>query len=104
MSYNTIDSQLLSKMFLAGAKSLEAKKEWINEAKYTANNDTFDVGRTCLRACKNFSNGIKPVDCGLSDNNSIGNGSLMRMLPVSLYAYSKHLNKFDYESKEILFL
>ena len=31
MSVNTIDAQLLSKMFLAGAKNLESKKEWINE-------------------------------------------------------------------------
>jgi len=31
VSNTTIDSILLSKMFLAGAKSLDAKKEWINE-------------------------------------------------------------------------
>lgn len=31
VSTNTIDAQLLAKMFLAGAKNLEAKKEWINE-------------------------------------------------------------------------
>ncbi|MBQ3104583.1 MAG: DAK2 domain-containing protein [Lachnospiraceae bacterium] len=31
MSLNTIDAQLLTKMFLAGAQNLEAKKEWINE-------------------------------------------------------------------------
>ncbi len=31
MSNNTINAQLLSKMFLAGAKKLEAGKEWINE-------------------------------------------------------------------------
>lgn len=28
---NTIDAKMLSKMFLAGAKNLEHKKEWINE-------------------------------------------------------------------------
>lgn len=28
---NTIDAKLLSKMFLAGAKNLESKKEWIND-------------------------------------------------------------------------
>ncbi len=28
---NTIDAKFLSKMFLAGAKNLEAKKEWIND-------------------------------------------------------------------------
>ncbi|WP_026651229.1 DAK2 domain-containing protein [Butyrivibrio proteoclasticus] len=31
MSKNVIDSKMLSKMFLTGAKNLEAKKEWINE-------------------------------------------------------------------------
>lgn len=31
MNTNTIDAEILSKMFLAGAKNLEAKKEWINE-------------------------------------------------------------------------
>lgn len=31
MEIKTIDAALLSKMFLAGAKNLDAKKEWINE-------------------------------------------------------------------------
>lgn len=31
MAVNTIDAKMLSKMFLAGAKNLENKKEWINE-------------------------------------------------------------------------
>ncbi|MCI5585394.1 MAG: DAK2 domain-containing protein [Lachnospiraceae bacterium] len=31
MASNTIDVRMLSKMFLAGAQNLEAKKEWINE-------------------------------------------------------------------------
>ncbi|HJB15793.1 MAG TPA: DAK2 domain-containing protein [Candidatus Blautia excrementipullorum] len=31
MSSKTIDAKILSRMFLAGAKNLEAKKEWINE-------------------------------------------------------------------------
>ncbi|SFB67680.1 DAK2 domain-containing protein [Butyrivibrio sp. YAB3001] len=31
MSNNVIDAKLLAKMFLTGAKNLEAKKEWINE-------------------------------------------------------------------------
>ncbi|MBS6196680.1 MAG: DAK2 domain-containing protein [Clostridiales bacterium] len=31
MAMNTIDAKLLAKMFLAGAKNLEVKKEWINE-------------------------------------------------------------------------
>lgn len=31
MSVKTIDAQMLQKMFLAGARGLEAKKEYINE-------------------------------------------------------------------------
>lgn len=31
MAVSTIDAKMLSKMFLAGAKNLESKKEWINE-------------------------------------------------------------------------
>lgn len=31
MALNTIDAKMLTKMFLAGAKNLESKKEWINE-------------------------------------------------------------------------
>ena len=31
VSKQTIDANVLSRMFLAGAKNLEAKKEWINE-------------------------------------------------------------------------
>ncbi|MDD7220527.1 MAG: DAK2 domain-containing protein [Clostridia bacterium] len=31
MNIKTIDARVLSRMFLAGAKNLEAKKEWINE-------------------------------------------------------------------------
>lgn len=31
MAINKIDAKMLSKMFLAGAKNLETKKEWINE-------------------------------------------------------------------------
>ena len=31
MEANTINASTLAKMFLAGAKNLESKKEWINE-------------------------------------------------------------------------
>ena len=31
MNTNTVDVKMMSRMFLSGAKNLEAKKEWINE-------------------------------------------------------------------------
>ena len=54
----TIDAALLSKMFLAGAKNLEAKKEWINELNVfpvpdgdTGTNMTYDNYVCSKRSC-----------------------------------------------------
>lgn len=66
--------------------------DWLNKGEYTPNGDCFDVGRTCLRACRNFTTGIEPVKCGLDSINSNGNGSMMRILPVALYSYYKKLS------------
>lgn len=66
--------------------------DWLNKGDYTPNGEVFDVGRTCLRACKNFRDGIEPTKCGLSDENSNGNGSLMRILPVAIYSYVNDLS------------
>lgn len=86
MEICTIDSFIQNSKF-DYADIMTKWSEWINENKYTANGETFDVGRTCLRAIRNFSRGETPTNCGLNDENSNGNGSLMRMLPVALYSY-----------------
>lgn len=65
---------------------------WINNAEYTCNGVTFDVGRTCLNAINKYYSGSSPLECGLNDISSNGNGSLMRILPVALYCYSKNSN------------
>lgn len=66
---------------------------WINYAEYTANNEVFDVGHTCLKAIHNFSYGINPLECATNNINLNGNGSLMRILPVALYSYSKKIKE-----------
>ena len=38
MKVTTINSELLAKMFLAGAKNLDSKKEWINELNFVKEN------------------------------------------------------------------
>ena len=68
-------------------------EKWINYNEYTPNNETFDVGRTCLRAIRKYAQGTDPLDCGLTGENSNGNGSLMRILPVALYSYYKKLSE-----------
>ena len=65
---------------------------WINNGDYTPNGECFDIGRTCLKACRNFTDGIEPTKCGLDSINSNGNGSLMRMIPIALYSYYRNLS------------
>ena len=65
---------------------------WIDKAEYTPTGVTFDIGRTCLSAINRFYSGGEPLECGSNNINSNGNGSLMRILPVALYSYSKKLS------------
>ncbi len=59
MSNNVIDAKMLSKMFLSGAKNLEAKKEWINELNVfpVPDGDTgTNMTMTIMSAAKEVSN------------------------------------------------
>lgn len=68
--------------------------DWINDSRFTAHDYTFDVGRTCLTAIRNYlQKGTPAIESGLDDINSNGNGSLMRMLPVAYYCFFKKSNK-----------
>ena len=64
---------------------------WVKDAKYTAGDVMFDIGHTCLQAINDYSHGCDAVKCGADDMYSNGNGSLMRILPVALYAYYKNI-------------
>ena len=65
--------------------------DWLKEAKFTATDEQFDAGRTCIQSIINWSKGVEPLECGLKDEFDNGNGSLMRILPVALYSYYKNL-------------
>lgn len=62
--------------------------EWLYEAKYTPHNETFDVGRTTRYTIDQYRKGTEALECGLDDDHSNGNGSLMRLIPVCLYLYA----------------
>ncbi|ETP70944.1 ADP-ribosylglycohydrolase [Lachnospiraceae bacterium JC7] len=51
---------------------------------YTPHGKVFDIGITCARAKDRYRPGMDPLSCGESDEYSNGNGSLMRIMPVSL--------------------
>lgn len=91
MEIATIDSFIKNKKFDYN-DIMKNWVMWIDKSAYTGNGEVFDVGSTCLRAIRKYSEGINPIECGLNSVNYNGNGSLMRILPVALYAYSKKLN------------
>lgn len=59
---------------------------WLLHGDYTPHGDVFDVGITCSKAISKYRPGvIEPTMCGGDGERDNGNGSLMRIMPVSLY-------------------
>jgi ADP-ribosylglycohydrolase len=59
--------------------------KWCYEGEFTATGEVFDIGNTCRQAIDNYCKNKMPYDkCGLCDNDSNGNGSLMRINPFVL--------------------
>lgn len=58
--------------------------KWRYHEDYTAYGNVFDIGGTTEQALENFAKrGIPIYECGLRDEYSNGNGSLMRILPLA---------------------
>lgn len=91
MEIATIDSFIHKKCF-DYKDIMDRWVQWISESEYTPTGVIFDIGRTCLKAIKKYCNGTEPLRCGSTSINENGNGSLMRILPVALYAYTRNLD------------
>ena len=88
-------------MSLAALKSLAKGKidwdeimqnfgKWYYGDEFTPTGELFDVGNTCATAIENYFVHKKSyLNCGLSNERSNGNGSLMRIHPFALYEYAK---------------
>ena len=67
--------------------------EWYGKFKYTATEDIFDVSRVTYYALINYASKKGPaITCGLSYDEDNDNASLMRMLPIAIYAYYHNLS------------
>ena len=64
--------------------------KWFHDADFTATGQNFGIGPICEKAILNYMNGLSSLECGIKDAKSVGNGSLMRILPV---AYVCHYNQ-----------
>ena len=61
---------------------------WYERGDFTATGERFDIGNTTRAAIVRFSRKIlPPTKCGATEKNSKGNGSLMRILPATLYLF-----------------
>lgn len=58
---------------------------WEENGKFTPAGEVFDEGTTCSFAIYNYMQSENVDTCGQTGENSNGNGSLMRILPVCIY-------------------
>ena len=58
---------------------------WMDDGLWTARGEVFDVGGATRRALGKIRSGMPAVLAGGRDENDNGNGSLMRMLPASIW-------------------
>ena len=68
--------------------------DWMKNAKYTPTDKVFDIGRTSLRAIARFEDKQNVAEeCGGNSEMDNGNGSLMRILPITYYCYCQRLTE-----------
>ncbi|MDD3876369.1 MAG: ADP-ribosylglycohydrolase family protein [Bacteroidales bacterium] len=67
--------------------------KWQSENYWTPSGFVFDIGNGTRDAIKQLKLGVKPDLAGGTDDNSNGNGSLMRILPLLFYIHDKPINE-----------
>jgi ADP-ribosyl-[dinitrogen reductase] hydrolase len=65
--------------------------QWWRDGKYSVNGDCFDIGMTTRFALARFLRDRDPLKCGLPNERSSGNGSIMRLAPVPI-CFHRHLD------------
>ncbi len=69
--------------------------DWMQHGAYTANGLVFDVGNTTRRAIWRYLDGMPALSCGDRGENSCGNGSLMRIMPLALWLRGRGQGRLD---------
>lgn len=69
--------------------------KWYKEGEYTPNGKVFDIGNATSSALLKYKNDNTSFICGSDDIYSNGNGSLMRILPISIYLHYTDDPMFD---------
>lgn len=69
--------------------------DWYSKGEYTPTGKVFDIGNATVSALMKYKNNKTTFLCGSKDINSNGNGSLMRILPISLYLHYTYDSIFE---------
>lgn len=110
MSINTIDAPLLKKMFLAGAKSIEAKKEYINDLNVfpvpdgdTGTNMTLTIMSAAKEVSKLNNPDMKTLSKAISSGSLRGaRGNSGVILSQLFRGFTKEISEYDEINVEIL--
>jgi ADP-ribosylglycohydrolase len=68
---------------------------WMNHGLWTAHGDSFDVGFTTSTALLRIAKGVPCTQAGEQSEDSNGNGSLMRILPIGLRFAADSIDSFS---------
>lgn len=61
--------------------------DWYDDAAYTPHGKVFDVGNATAEAIKRLKKGVAPEKAGGTGERDNGNGSLMRIAPLTFYMF-----------------
>lgn len=96
MTLATIDSIITNNNKINYNDIAENFCKWINDSKYTATGEIFDIGITTKYALiRYWDSRDDATKCGGTSYSENGNGSLMRMLPIVLYCYYNKIKDID---------
>ena len=91
MTLATMDSIIHEKCINTDDMAVKFLK-WYRNAEYTATGKVFDIGTTTQQSLIKFERKYDVAsNCGGEREFDNGNGSLMRMLPLAYYCFSKNL-------------
>ena len=93
MLISTMDSIIDNKGQINERSIMDNFVKWVNEGKYSSLEFPFGMGGIVLSSLKRYVRGVPPLDCGGKEYMDNGNGSLMRILPFSLYCITNDLSE-----------
>ncbi len=78
---------------------MENFADWLLDGKFTPFGQSFDQGSTCIKAISNYVRDNDTNTCGVTGEWANGNGALMRIMPLCLYAY-ENVNRGVWTEKD----